>query len=571
MCQRERIAGAFVWIPVLVCLLSGCMDQSTPQARSPLTGSYSYSAPTGHRTSSGRLVLGDSGFPISLNPLFVSTRLDSELEPILWSAPVVFDQQFHAQPDQLTEVPLPENDDVQDGGKTIIMRLRHNLRWSDGVPLLASDFIYWWQLDQNADTGAATTTGYDQIASMEAPDNFTVILHMKQPFGPYLHYLPFAAPEHAWGKFKPIELQNQSIVFQAPTVTDGPYKLALYVDQQSYTFEPNTYYVSTIFHGPFLAQLIYRSYPDEEALGKAVREGQIDLAEGYTEDSLSSLGQLTGAIHLQTTAAAAYEHLDFNLARPIFQDVRVRQAIQFALDRCGILRDILHMPDCARLLNQVEPPPSPVFDTSIQSVGYNLDESRRLLAAAGWQKGAQGWLEKQGKSFTVHLVTTIHNALRAAVANQIQKNLQMVGIRVEMTYYDLGTFFGLYTRGGVLASGAYDLAMFGYANSAEPDQEYAVFHSSQIPDQNHPGLGNYGRISDPLIDVSLTQGRDDVPFSERQKDYHRFLERLAQEVYLIPLYTAVNILAVSVKLKNILANPNPVANNWNIADWWLAP
>lgn len=560
----------------LVCCLawtfSACVQLSPPVSpvNSPLLGSYHW-MPSPGRQPTGKLVLADTGFPIAPNPLFSGSRFDQEVGSALWAAPVVFDAQFHVQPDQLIEVPLPENGDVQDGGKTIIMRLRHDLCWSDGQPIQASDFAYWWRLDQNPATGAITTSGYDQIASITTPDVYTVVLHMKQPFGPYLSYLPYAAPEHAWGRFQPIELQNQRTVFQAPTVTDGAYKLARFVAQRSYTLIPNSYYRSTTFHGPFLAQLVYQAYPTFAALSAAIRGGQVDVAEGYSENEMPLPGQLPADVQTQITPAAAYEHLDFNLAQPLFQDLRVRQALQLAIDRCALLRDILHTSDCTRLADQVEPPPSLFNDTSIHAPDYDPQAARQLLAAAGWTPGAGGWLYKQRQPFVVRLVTTSGNTLRAAVATRLQRELGAVGIQVKLAFYNLSSFFGVYSRGGILATGAYDLAIFGYANAPEPDDEYTVFHSSQIPNAAQPGLGNYGRVADPIIDQVLAQGRDTVPFAARVQIYHRFLERLASQVYLIPLYVAVNILVVQTDVRNVTGNPNTLTDNWNIADWWIVP
>ncbi|HEY3994208.1 MAG TPA: peptide ABC transporter substrate-binding protein [Ktedonobacteraceae bacterium] len=561
-------------ISLLCCLawtLGACMQSTLPVSaiHSPLLGSYRAEPFPGHQPA-GRLILADTGLPTAPNPLFAGSRFDLEMSSALWAAPVVYDAAFHVQPDQLTEVPLPENGDVQDGGKTIIMHLRHDLRWSDGQPILASDFAYWWNLDQNPDSGALATSGYDQIASITTPDVFTVVLHMKLPFGPYLSYLPYAAPEHAWSHFRPIDLQNQPSVFQAPAVTDGPYKLALFTAQQSYTLVPNPYYRSTTFHGPFLSQLIYRAYSTPAALSAALQSGQIDVAEGYTENENALLAKLPANMRVQITPAAAYEHLDFNLARPFFQDLRVRQAFQLAIDRCGILKDIVGAPDCARAADQVEPTPSLVNDPAIHASRYDPRAARQLLAAAGWIPGAGGWLYKQGQPSVVRLVTTSDNPLRAAVVARLQQELGAVGIQVKLAFYDLSTFFGVYSRGGVLATGAYDLALFGYANAPEPNDEYTVFHSSQIPSADNPDLSNYGRIADPIIDQSLDQGRDTVAFSTRVQAYHRFLERLASQVYLIPFYTDVNILIVKTDVKNVLGNPNTLANNWNIADWWIS-
>lgn len=535
---------------------------------SPLLGPYSSTLPAS-QAHTGSIVLADRQFPDAVNPLFSGSPVDFELQSALWAAPVVFDNHFHAQPDQLTEVPLPENGDVRDNGRTIIMRLRHDLRWSDGQPVLSSDFQYWWQLDTNPDTGALNVNGYDQIASIDTPDDFTVILHMKRPYGPYLSFLPYAAPRHAWQRLRPIDLQNTPSVILSPLVTDGPYKIAGFANGQSYTLAPNTGYRSTTFRGPFLSQVIFHAYNNIATLRAAISAGQVDVSEGYMEYELPDLGCLSSPAQLLETPAASYEHLDFNLANPTFQDARVRRAISLAIDTCAIIRDVLHMPGCARAANQVEPLPSLYYDSSIASSAYDPAAARKLLAQAGWLPGPRDILTRQGKPFTIRLVTTADNPIRAAAAALIQRDLQAVGIDVQVQYYPLDLFFAVYSRSGILATGAFDLAMFGYQNSAEPDDEYGVFHSSQIPTAAQPGLGNYGRIQDPIIDQSLTLGRDTVPFAQRLQDYHRFLAQLASQDYLIPLYTGVNIITVSDRMQNVQPNPDVIKNNWNIADWWV--
>ena len=355
----------------------------------------------------------------------------------------------------------------------------------------------------------------------------------------------------------------------APLVTDGPYKITDFSNGRSYTLAPNTYYHSTTFHGPFLARLLFRTYNSMAALRAAIQAGQVDVSEDYMEYELPGLGRISGPARLLETPAASYEHLDFNLANPDFQDVQVRRAISLAIDKCTILREALHMPDCTRTANQVEPQPSLYNDSSIPASVYDPVTARKLLAQAGWLPGPNGLLYRQGKSFTLRLVTTSDNPIRAAAAALIQRDLHAVGIDLHVSYYSLGQFFAVYSRGGIVASGAFDLAMFGYQNSAEPDDEYGVFHSSQIPGAAQPALGNYGRVQDSIIDQSLALGRDTVPFAQRVQDYHRFLEQLANPVYLIPLYTGINLLTVSTRAHNVQPNPDVLKNNWNIADWWV--
>ncbi|MHB8599020.1 MAG: peptide ABC transporter substrate-binding protein [Ktedonobacteraceae bacterium] len=578
--RKYRYGGKrpFAAIPVLSLLalsvylisslLTACSNTPLNPPPSLLLGPYS-STPFPIHGTRGSLVFSDSSFPDTVNPLFAGSDVDIEVEATLWARPVVYDQQFHVHPDQLTEVPLPENGGVQDGGKTIIMHLRHDLRWSDGQPIFASDFQYWWRLNQDPDTGALLTSGYDQIASIDTPDTYTVVLHMKQPFGPYLSALPYAAPEHAWGQLSPLDLQNTPSVFQAPTVTDGPYVVSQYDDGQSIVMTPNPYYRSTTFHGPFLSKLTYRAYSDVHTLSTAALQQQTDVSQGYMEYQLPLLAHHSSALRIVQTATAAYEHLDFNNANPLFADVRVRRAIQMAIDKCALLTNTLHAPNCDRAVSQVEPLPSLVYDSTIPASVYNPTTAKALLAQAGWLLNTHGIVVRHGQPFRIRLVTTADNPLRAAIAQQVQRDLGAIGIQITIAYYPLSALFGIYTRGGILATGNYDMSLFTYANSPEPDDEYNVYHSSQIPSASNPYLGNYGRVQDAIIDRSLTVARNTVIFADRVKYYHQFLARVADQVYTIPLFTDLNILVVSGRVQNIIPNPTQANTTWNISDWWV--
>lgn len=559
---------------ILLVITTACGTAQTnlhkPPVTSPLIGGYSYT-PSSIHAPSGTLTFSDVQFPDTVNPLFTTSSVDTELATALWGQPVFYDQNFHIQPDELTEVPLPQNGDVLDGGKTIIMHLRHDLHWSDGQPILSSDFRYWWLLDQNTNTGATNTFGYDQIASITTPDVYTVVLHMKQPFGPYLFYLPYAAPEHVWGKLRHIDLQNMQSVYLLPSVSSGPYKATHMINGQSYTLTPNPYYRSSTFHGPFIEQLIYRAAGSVTNLSNMARQNQADVTMGYFSDEEPDLSYLPSNVHLLQIPAAAYEHLDFNNSKPLLQNVTLRRAIELALNICGMIANTLHDPTCHLHATQVEPLPSLVYDTAIQPDSYNPALAQQLLAQLGWHRNPQGVLMKGGQALHLNLVTTRDDPLRTALSAWITHDLAVLGIQVQTHYYDIGTFFGVYTRGGILATGQYDLALFTYANSPEPDDEYEVFSSSQIPSAQQPDLGNYARIDDPVIDQALSQGRDTVTFSQRVTAYHRFLERLAQQAYIIPLCLDETMMTVDSRAQGIIANPNQFALTWNIADWFVAP
>lgn len=519
---------------------------------------------------SGQLTLGDLALPSAPNPLFASTSADLALDSALWGQPVVFDNHFQVHADELTEVPLPENGGVTDDGKTITMHLRPDLRWSDNQPIQAADFRFWWRLNQDPQTGAILRSGYDQIDSIETPDTLTVVLHMKRPFGPYLFYLPLAAPEHAWGHLRPIDLQNIVSIYQAPQVTSGPYQVERFEPGKRYVLTPNHAYHSTLFHGPYLAGITYQVYSSAQTLAQAVRQGTVTIAQGYQEPDLPLLRGLPGQVQQVSVPTASYAHLDLNLDHPLLQDLRVRQALQAAIDVCGLLHDVLKDSACQRRVNQVEPSPSLYYDAALPSAKYDSALARRLLDQAGWKTNRTGILEKNSQPFMLRLVTTSQDPVRLAVAQALERDLRAIGIQLTITTYDLNSFFGLSTRGGVLATGKFDLALFTYFNGPEPDEAYSVFHSSQVPGEQQPGGSNYGRVRDAQLDQALEQGRSLIAFSARREAYQRFLTRLNAQVYMLPLYCELNLLTVDAHLHNVFPDANPSLNTWNISDWWLS-
>ncbi len=560
--RRALASTLLMLLGILVAACGGSTSSTTPTQNQ--SGTYHYKTPT-HK--GGTILFSDWQFPDSTNPMFATAVVDYELINALWGSPFVIGPDGALMPDELKEIPTLQNGGISKDGLTVTLKLNPDLKWSDGTPLTADDFVYWWKVNQDPATGAASTTGYDQISSIDTPNQHTLVLHYKKVFAPFLYYLPLAAPKHAWGSIPNKALLNTQEVNLTPKVTSGPFVVQEYASGQSFTLVPNKYYTSTSLHPTVLDKLVFKGYQSKDALIAGYQAGETDHAEDFT---VADLQKLTGLPGLQITNGAGYEHLDLNMSNPIFQDLNVRKAIWQAIDRCQIIQGLLHQPCNKLILNNLEPG-LPDENTSIKGLPFDLNAAKAAMKAAGWDCSSSP-CKKNGQAFpTLRLVTTSGNPLRANTCELIKDSLAKIGIPVTLDgqQYPNTALFADYAHQGILATGKYDLAEYGYVLGNDSDGNlYYSYHSSQIPNDQDPAGQNFQHLSDPHLDSLLEQGRTTLDQQKRSNIYKDVQAYMIQQAYQIPLYVRPNITLTDQVVGNFAPNPTSAGNEWNIGEWW---
>ncbi|MBF6592753.1 MAG: hypothetical protein IVW57_19755, partial [Ktedonobacterales bacterium] len=163
------------------------------------------------------------------------------------------------------------------------------------------------------------------------------------------------------------------------------------------------------------------------------------------------------------------------------------------------------------------------------------------------------------------------DAARAAESAALAANWQALGVAVTIITYANDTLYANFAQQGILATGRWDIALYGLMGSADPDFTYDIFHSSAIPSQANPGGVNYAHISDPQIDAALQKERETLNFDDRVEALKLAQERIvAQQFDVAPLYIWPVITTSGAQLRGVLVGPALNQTDWNIADWWLA-
>ncbi|TMF51863.1 MAG: peptide ABC transporter substrate-binding protein [Chloroflexi bacterium] len=502
-------------------------------------------------------------------------------------------------PELAVEVPTLENGGVKTSGDKmdVTWKLRHGVKWHDGVPFTSKDvkatFEFWWlkYRDKNP-TPLVSTSGWDQVESVETPDDYTAIVHFHIVYAAYLTLgtgpygiLPDHLLQQVWAKTGNITTDkvtvnipggyNGSDTLDKVMVGTGPFMFKEWVTGDHLTLTRNPHWWGGGGR-PYLNEIRVKFDTDANQELNELRTNAIDMGLDLRPSLLPPLSRLSDVTTV-TILDSASEHIDINLHNTFLKDVTLRKAILMGIDRQKIVDTLL-------LGKTVVPPDAWMciqtgawcLDPNAKHSPYDPAAANKLLDDAGYKLQDSGdckgfRADPQGRCVRLHLVTTTL-PLREEQEVVIASDLQSIGIDILKPFANVPSsrMFGSCTAGGVIYSHNFDLALYtnNYSYPAEPDSlAYTAYHSSQIPTDVNGCVGqNTTYLSDPQLDQALDQARLSVRLSERKDKYIAAQRRLADLIPEIPLYQAVDVEAYNKKLGGYKGNEFWWMNQ--TADWY---
>jgi peptide/nickel transport system substrate-binding protein len=493
-----------------------------------------------------------------LNPLLSNQLFVSDVAQMVFSGLIDYDDHGNPVPDVALAYPTQANGGVSKDGKTIAYHLRHNVKFSDGVPLTSADVKFTWQQIMNPDNNVAVRYPYDDIASIDTPDPYTVIVHLKAPLAflvaTFMRNGTISAilPKHLLEG----NANLNKVAYNTHPIGSGPFVIDRWEPGVGLELKPNPYY----WRGPpKLKRISYRIIPDQNTLLTGVRSHDIDF---YFDAPEAQYALLKGTAGVRVTARPNqnFEHIEFNCAKPPLDDARVREAIAYAIDWQELAEKVYLGIDIPGFGDT--PPTSWAFDSSVKQYPHDLDKAKALLAQAGWTPGADGILQKNGQPFRISITTVTGIPTRAKVEQVVQADLKDVGIALDIRNYHANILFATYGFNGVLSRGKFDMSLFAWSYSVpDPDDTQTLG-----PDQLPPIGTNYTFYADKVIGDAQEGGRVNYDRATRTKFYD-VLQHHVHDV--IPRHTIVwraNIDAVNTDMKNFKPAP-AVSDFWNSYEW----
>jgi peptide/nickel transport system substrate-binding protein len=563
----RRVAAAAV-PPALALLvvITGCGSDRAggKDDRGSGAGEERGGVAAGAPVKGGRITIGVQEEPERLSEILNATAANNLICGLVFSRFVKYDDGLRLVPDLIEEIPTVENGGISPDHLTYTYRLRAGARWHDGAPVTSADVAFTCRVITDPAVNAESREGWDAIASVETPDERTVVFRLAKTFPDFVSEIFFdepVLPEHVLRDETGDAFHRSSFHF-AP-VGSGAFRFREWKSGSHISLSRNDDYYG---EGPYLDEIVFKFVPDENALLIQMETGEIDVYDNAGASFVSRLRAIPG-VEVHLTPTMMYEHIDLNTENEILSDRRVRQAIAFATDRKAIV-DLVY-DGLAEPAPLDEYPASKYYnEEAAASVRYDPTSARRLLRDAGWaDTDGDGILEKNGRDLALTVSATAGRLNRERTEVVLRDQYREVGIDLSVRNHNPTVFAGSYEEGGVLKTGKFDLALYAWLSSPEPATKKDLYSISTIPPvgQNHP------RIRNERLTALLEQGSAETDGALRVRVYREIAAILVEEAPVIPLfwYTAVD--AHTRRLVNYKPNPTQSSDTWNANTWYLAP
>jgi peptide/nickel transport system substrate-binding protein len=378
---------------------------------------------------------------------------------------------------------LAQSWDISRDGLIYTFKLRPNVTFHDGTPFNAEavKFVFERQLNDKGPYYATGTYPYvkgflGNVAGVEVLDASTVQIKLKAPLTPFLQYLA----HQSLFMFSPESLKKWGKDVVKHPVGTGPFKLETWEPGVKVVLARNDQYWGG---APKIRQAIYVPIVEAQARLVALKTGDIDLTMDVPPDSLDELRRDPNLVVAESNSSAVW-YVTLNTRHPILKDRRVRQALNHAVNKEAIIRDILRGTAIVSR-GPISPVYGPYYEENTARYPHDLEKARALLKEAGYAGGFElGFLVPESGSGMQSPVE---------MATVIQANLAQIGVRAKIQTMEWGAYLRKYLEQPDMAEMSWNPSI------GDPDHMmYMLLSSDRFPPAFNSGYYQNDRVDDLL-------------------------------------------------------------------------
>ncbi len=534
--MKSRI-GMWVVFFVLVLGIAGCVPApvAVPTAVPPAAQPAATTAPAATAApaaSSAPAAATGGGGTLTYAQSIVVTKIDAQ-DPLQYPTGyeavfLIFDNLVRLGPDMTPKPDLAQSWETSTDGLTWTFHLRQGVKFHDGTPFNAAAVKFNIERIQDPKMGFTNRVLWTHITSVEAKDDYTVVLKTAQPFAPMLFYLAHGSG----GMVSPDAVKKMGDqAFALNPVGTGPYKVDSFQPGVTLTLVRNDNYWGG---KPGLAKIVMNYAADAQARVAQLQSGQADLIDSVPVEQIATLKADPNIVVLQQPAVRAF-FLTFNLKRAIFQDVRVRQAFNYAVDKDTIVKTLF--------LGFATPMDSPMAPgmagyKPVMKYNYDVAKAKQLLDDAGWKVNPSTNIrEKDGTPLKANFYTAEGEYPKdLQVAEAVQSYLKAVGADIQIVKVDAAAIRTF--RKVPAAEAKYDIMMFGFnASNGDPSYHLQSNWLSNPDETVAPTVWNMMWYKNPDVDKAIQDSLTLVDPAKRQEALTKAQTLIMQDAPNLFLYT----------------------------------
>lgn len=501
-----------------------------------------------------------------LQPLLVDDEYDGAILKMSFDTLLTYDKELNLVPN-MAEYTMSEDQ------TTLTFTLKEGIKWHDGEPVTAEDVAFTFNALADPDytgprygdvEGLKGAKAYhdgqaDHIEGITVVDERTVVFEFEKPFAPGLTKIGAdraIIPKHIWENVPIADWSKQTDLMEKP-IGCGPYMITENVPGQYVALEAFPDY----FKGEAKTKHFIFKVSNQDTVVAELINGDIDIADISSLKSQDIQTLEENNIKVTSYSGTSSQYMGFNLRLPIFQDVRVRQAITYAIDRQLMVEKLLE--------GRGEVVQAPLLPTSwaypedgvLNDYAVDLDKARELLKEAGWEdRNGDGIVENEaGEPFEVTLKYPQGNKMREQSAPIIQASLKEIGISVELRIMEFAALLD-----EVMANHDFDMFLMGSTLDTDPDPK-PIWHSDSSSDEIGNSAWNIVAYRNPEADAVMDAALATTDVETRKELYKEFCIMVNEDCPEVLLYAPDIIKAYNANIENY--DPSTFNDFYNRENW----
>lgn len=457
-----------------------------------------------------------SGEPSSTNPITTSDRWGLTVTNMIYS-PLI-----RVEGDGSKKYELAESTKLSEDGLTLTVRLRKDVKWSDGEAFNADDVVFTYQTRAKKENGnySKMWIGNQQIQVVKV-DDYTVEFKFPSVSSASVENVAnetYILPEHVYNQVSDFSVNDLGI----KPVGTGPYKLVEHKRGEYFQFEANEHYYGG---KPSIKTIVLRIISSNDTAKLALQKGEVDAAVVLPSD-VADLDKQTITAYPYSENRVGY--MGLNTKTKELSDKKVRQAILYALNKNEMNKAAYLSENYYQTPYSILPPNNSFTINDVAKYEQNIEKAKILLKEAG---------VSQLKLKLGYSATDPAQSLQATL---IQQQLQQIGVNVELAGGDSSAVFTELRKKG---STQYHLFLGGYIMGNDPDLYKALFA---------PGArSNYFQHDSETVGELFAKGAVELDATKRKEIYNTLQQTIAEDAIIYPIVDNRRILAINNRIDNV--------------------